>query len=540
MRALPPSLAAWSRLRELLPAPLAEALGAMVRQLSPLVGPLQTSGRHRDDLDGYSGVAPRGPLHRLLPSEWLLAAEIPDEFIRRAALGEQLFFDRVRKQSTRGLQCLALVDGGPAQFGSPRIGQLALLTLLAGRAESARASFRWGTLQDRNHASCEGFGEQSVVESFLRGRSFDPAAPAHLDAWSTALGGWERFDEIWLIGDVRRLALPRALAVQIDDILEPGPASLHIAVRGGASLTLRLPESDDACTKLLRDPFEKPPAELLQLPRARKFNSNPIVDPSGGRIYIRAAPDQLWVYDTQKRGRPRNWGSRLDVITGIGRQGSARVLTGCQGESLAYHSMGTNDLTRFSSRTFIRPLDLQPVYFFEGCPLVIDGHRSLFATAHLEAKLIATNVLASQQFDGNVTVILGCQPGEHHLSLITLGGTQGNRRNPLTTELANQACLGECEAFAWRDGRGWHMPNSEFIAPPLDGVGLTTVLLLLSEDRRRLLAYPGGAEWHNFSSPVVSHHFAAGPAVGAFLCEDGQLLAIHAKRQHQRVLILEG
>ena len=60
--------------------------------------------------DGYDGIASRGIYERLVTSEWLLADEEPDEFDRRAAMGEHTFTrlarpaERVKAETVDGEQ----------------------------------------------------------------------------------------------------------------------------------------------------------------------------------------------------------------------------------------------------------------------------------------------------------------------------------------------------------------------------------------------------------------------------------------------------
>jgi hypothetical protein len=84
---LPAELREWAKQLVLLEPELSLALGSMVRRLSAAIG--SASGTPLDgeeEADGFSGLATRGPYERLLPSEWLLAEELPHEFQRRAAM----------------------------------------------------------------------------------------------------------------------------------------------------------------------------------------------------------------------------------------------------------------------------------------------------------------------------------------------------------------------------------------------------------------------------------------------------------------------
>ncbi|HSF40711.1 MAG TPA: hypothetical protein VLT87_13030, partial [Thermoanaerobaculia bacterium] len=135
---LPRPLAPWRPWLAIFPRDLALSLGPVLQRLSFAVGPLRMERASGEgDPDGFDGLAQRGPYERLLPSEWLLADEAPEEFLRRAAGGEHTFLHLARPVPGGSHLSVALFDAGPGQLGSPRIAQLAALIVLARRAEAA-------------------------------------------------------------------------------------------------------------------------------------------------------------------------------------------------------------------------------------------------------------------------------------------------------------------------------------------------------------------------------------------------------------------
>ena len=89
---LPDALKPWNPLLEGVAPELAEQLAAMLGRLQALVGPFrERTPNGPPEPDGLGDLQRRGPYERLLSSEWLLADEIPDEFLCRAAGGEHLF-----------------------------------------------------------------------------------------------------------------------------------------------------------------------------------------------------------------------------------------------------------------------------------------------------------------------------------------------------------------------------------------------------------------------------------------------------------------
>src|SRR5262245_22810312 len=121
--ALPPELRPWAKPLAIFPAEVALSLGPLVRKVARMIGAWESQGsRLRGEPDGYDGLARKGPLERLLPSEWLLALELPDEFIRRAASSEQAFFALASRTPAGSRRSFALFDAGPSSLGGPRIG----------------------------------------------------------------------------------------------------------------------------------------------------------------------------------------------------------------------------------------------------------------------------------------------------------------------------------------------------------------------------------------------------------------------------------
>jgi hypothetical protein len=118
---LPRALTPWAAYLQLFPRELVLALGPMVRRLDSVIGPLRAQGRRGDgDPDGFDGLARRGSYERLLLSEWLLAEEVPEEFVRRAAMREHGFLHLARREPVGSRVSVALFDAGPNQIGAPR------------------------------------------------------------------------------------------------------------------------------------------------------------------------------------------------------------------------------------------------------------------------------------------------------------------------------------------------------------------------------------------------------------------------------------
>lgn len=141
---LPPALESWRPELETLPKQLVLDLQPLLPLLASLLGPMHAPPvQGQGEPDGMDGLDRRGPYERLVASEWLLADEVPLEFLRRAVDGEHLFsrVRRVEPSATR--RCVVLMDTGPEMLGGPRLVQLVAWLALARRARRAGASFEW-------------------------------------------------------------------------------------------------------------------------------------------------------------------------------------------------------------------------------------------------------------------------------------------------------------------------------------------------------------------------------------------------------------
>jgi hypothetical protein len=300
--ALPRALAPWAPELSLFPEELALSLGPWVQRLALAVGPLRAhSSQGRDEPDGYDGLASRGSYERLLPSEWLLADEAPDEFLRRAAMREHAFLKLSFQEAAGARRSVALFDAGPDQLGSPRLAHLAALIALARRAERAGASFRWGILQHAGGGLMAEVTAASVLQ-LLRARTAFDVGEKNLLRWREELGAPGAPDDLWLIGG-RRLARAAASAggslLEVEDVLEPRASQVSVSVRRGSlrgrPVMLELPPSRD-CARLLRDPFNVVRARPLRIAAALGGATHLLFAPSGRRLFAQQPDGKVIVY----------------------------------------------------------------------------------------------------------------------------------------------------------------------------------------------------------------------------------------------------
>lgn len=310
MTGLPAALAPWRAELELFPRELALSLGAWIPRLAAAVGPLADTDGADGEPDGFNGLARTGTYERLLHSEWLLADELPDEFLRRAVSGEHAFLALARVQPAGSRRCVVVFDAGPDQLGSPRLAHLALLIVLHRRARAAGAELVWGC------AHTPGEPRDQVTPASVLGlmtaRTATSAAAADLRTWSARAG--RAGDDLWLIGGAsveRAAAELGASRARVDDVLALDREAIAVTLtrRGSAptAVALRLPPRDQAI-RLLRDPFAATAAAVarldMQVSGALRFN------PRGDRLIARTGDDRAigWHVPTSPRGtagRPR-------------------------------------------------------------------------------------------------------------------------------------------------------------------------------------------------------------------------------------------
>jgi hypothetical protein len=299
MSSLPPALAPWRRPLSELPRDLAVGLGPLVQRLAQAVGPLRPARQAPSgEVDGFDGLARRGSYERLLLTEWLLADELPDEFLRRATTGEHAFLHPARREPGRTRRSVALFDAGPGQLGGPRLVQLALLVVLAARAEAAGVRLAWGLLQAPGllREDLTGAG----LMALLQGRTDLEPSPGHLEAWAAALSregpAPRAADDLWVVGAAPASAALRAAStVALGDVLEPGVLRVEALVSrpGSAPRRVELPlPPREATVRLLRDPLREasaPPADGEdRFPGALPDPASPLLlSPDGSLVLVR-------------------------------------------------------------------------------------------------------------------------------------------------------------------------------------------------------------------------------------------------------------
>lgn len=290
MTALPDSLRPWREWLSWFDPDLATQLGPLLQRLHPLLGPFRGHSTGGDpEIEGLDDLRVRGSYEHLLATEWLLADEMPDEFLRRAASGEHIFLAPRPRARRSDRSIVALFDAGPLQFGAPRLAHIAIWILLARRAQQAQGEFRWGTLQAPGELR-----EARTVENLkalLQQRTFMAPDEVGLAGWRRALESPRKGGELWMIGPARNpaefLAAPtftHRVSLQRD---LPGTALEVSLFERGTERGVRLPLPEaGAVTPLLRGIFvrEASPALHISDPNPVSLMRPPVFSLDGARV----------------------------------------------------------------------------------------------------------------------------------------------------------------------------------------------------------------------------------------------------------------
>jgi hypothetical protein len=295
---LPAALAPWAPLLSIFPDEIALSLAPCLQKLAIGIGPMRGHGAQpRREPTGYDGLAQRGNYDRLLASEWLLSTEMPDEFIRRAAMNEHLFFKLGTHDQTMAHRCVVLFDEGPSQLGSPRIAHIALFIVMARRAQAADADFHWGILQ-----TPDGLVKPAIedgIRGLLHARTALEPTDEHARLWRSALGPGNTIEERWVIGGDQAARMGcdlGATAIGVEDVVEPGVRQVLVRVTpaGDSTADIRLDLPDPpTCVRLLRDPFSTAAVRPQWIPGRVSPNPRLVFGQYGRRIAIILSRDRV-------------------------------------------------------------------------------------------------------------------------------------------------------------------------------------------------------------------------------------------------------
>ena len=514
---LPPSLAQWSGYLRIFPEEVSVALGPIIQRVSMVIGsPHAKHNEKEGEPDGFDGLNRRGTYERLLLSEWMLADELEDEFMRRAVMGEHLFLNPARSSRAGTRASLALFDTGPSQIGSPRIAHIAALIVLANRADSAGSTFSWGVLQQPEMAT---FGDinASNIMSLLEARSHSEVSDTEIEAWEEQLSTWSGLDDVWLIGG-KRLSLiqteKRFSRLCVEDILEPDKRELTVSCNSASGLssevTLELPKNSIS-TRLLRDPFAAAVPEI-QKTDSTYTGSSLLFDMSGTKIFTRTAKWGVTVFNVPNSPRagagwPKTYHTRRwQPLCAAGKVGRAIALISPEDDlvHLEYCRQGKTKLplgnyAGYNNSVVFAPssdeTQLTPCFSlpWDGEIAAIDGAGSLFRFTRLQGEwksvgerplsgiihLIATEVLAVNVWNSRL-VYVGREWPDNEFRIVSIAG--GITRRTTTEGKALRAFFGPLSRFAHPEFGVLALEQTEF------------QWLVISEKGERILVKPHGAK----------------------------------------------
>lgn len=232
----------------------------------------------RGDPDGFDGIARDGDLDHLLPSEWLLIGEEPDEFLRRYDRRELSYLRRRTVEPRAAPTSLVVFDTGPEQLGRPRIAHIALLVVLARRADEAGISLSWGTLATHDRRAVTQRTIRELIDARTASTSTDVLHPDLVA------------DDALVVSPSPISASSRLVFAETDDGLD---ATL-VTGRAVSTPTAHIPlPGDDGCIRVLRS-SSGPRRNTAGTPRSKtdpsdlRPASNLVFDEQANKVLCRA------------------------------------------------------------------------------------------------------------------------------------------------------------------------------------------------------------------------------------------------------------
>ncbi|UQA57501.1 hypothetical protein [Polyangium aurulentum] len=574
---LPRALLPWKKALALFPRELALPLGDLVGKLALLVGPLAApEGGGAGDPDGVGGIGRRGPFERLLATEWALAEEAPEEFLRRAVTAELSFVELSHRRPAAARRSVVLFDVGPDQLGAPRVAHLAALVLLAQRADEAGASFAWGVLQDPACALTSAVTEASV-RGLLRQRSARRASAEDARRFREALGHGAA--EVWVVGAPEAAKACEALSperIEIEDSFDPG--ALHsIEVRAfvgrRAPRAARLDLPAEALTvRLLRDPFGAVSAAPLLVHAGMAFapGTNILFGWDDKKIFLRGALGELLTIpvpnspNVQPPPHPRVFRPPVgEVLVGVGeRRGRAGQLAVTQRDGeLIVHTLSRRLGASAGSARFrcaeavaedarlglLCPLD-EEIFFFH------DARGRLLRLADGEAQVFQMRIAALCHHVDPIMVTPGAPP-----NVLTVGSDKQRKIFVKTAMVVPVKARGEEAVLGWgvvalrvsnatwvvhvgpagSDLRRTPRPGDEVVGVVQNVDPSRTGLVVLDASRTRIehIGETATTTWVTSAAPITYARASDMKGHIALITEDGAL-SVYSPHERARVLHL--
>ncbi len=233
--------------------------------------------------DGLVGWARRGPMHRLVHSEWALLDAAPEEFLRRAADQELAFLELAAEAPRPPRLPVALLDAGPAQLGLPRLAQAAALAARGAWCAAAGEPLRWGAIQGGPAApGWLALGLDGGWFARLRGlRSLNPADAERMRAAEAALSAEGLGAPLLLVGARTAHPIPDAEIIVLQTFEGAEGPGVEL-LREGAPLR-RWAAPPEAWTAFGPPPASAP-AAARQIDEQHALHPGFFFCPSGARL----------------------------------------------------------------------------------------------------------------------------------------------------------------------------------------------------------------------------------------------------------------
>lgn len=339
---------------------------------------------------GWSGLTNRGTFDRLAISEWLLADEMPDEFLRRAGSGEQLFVELERTRPQRAPWAVVLCDCGPDQLGPPRLVHYALLVVLHLRDPAVR--LRSGAIQ--GSVLWDAPVEREAGVALARSRTRRPPSVADAAAWTKRLAEADPDadpPDLWVVGGEGATQLPFGRANRVSVAEDEVSGALDVVVRraDGSEARVSLPAPEGRPEYVLRDPFA--PRRARTTWHAPGTGPVSITYAASDRLYVRRSADdgdRLWVLATPDRVRERPRVLHSDAVVGgqlvaAGRSNREPWSLWTVGDALVLHR-GAASSEKPLPDGFARPTPgdaVGPLFAAGGVVVVRDGAGTVWRMA---------------------------------------------------------------------------------------------------------------------------------------------------------------
>lgn len=366
----PRALRPWETELGLLGTTARELMSRWLPRLDSGFGRLRRKPHEDGEVDGYGGLTRRGPYDRLLLSElgWLDVA--PEEFVRRAAFGEQAFLRIERCQPSERRRMVLLFDAGPSQLGMPRLGQLALLLLAHSQARRQDVHFSWGLIQAPE--AVHGTLEESTVKLFGRRGYPTEAHPDQLIESLVAHEVEEGEVDLWVVGSGGLDAATRdwgGRSFVVRESFDPYARNLEVE-ETGTVVHLASPPGPKALG-ILRNPLSRP-AAVSEIVDAEEGASLLLVGRRSRELVVRN-PKGLVATRLQEPHahppRPRQLHFEGDLVAVGERSATVHVLVrrGRDFELLAYNNKGELGQTwslEFETEPVVPGRDVPPAFLF--------------------------------------------------------------------------------------------------------------------------------------------------------------------------------